>query len=842
MRVKQVGFADGSHGGRMKTQHALISLLALSAHGFLTSSALAFVAPEEDANKSFSGNAAGLHVLHVDQVPAHSIALPILTNAKSLDAEASFTQDAHNGVVRLVQGTNLAETLSFGDGVEAFAAAAQQFIADNHEIFGLNPSEVTLDHQALLFSKSEQFLKFRVQRDGLDVADASLDFRFKFGRLVQVINRGFAEAKSDNSSSRSGLEKAARAALIDADTAFTRELYRVRFDKNQGYHLVRVAEYHAKAHDGSEYMVQVEAGSAKVFELRPLTLHLDGTAKGSIYPRTYRDSSEIIGLPFAKLAYSGGSTTTTVDGRFSGAPNTAKPRLNGFEGAKVKVNPKTGDVVTQEGGQVRDGWQVLWERDSQTPAADDPDQAQAMVYYHTNRIIALAKQYLPNTTWLDRQLTANVNLSSSCNAHWDGTTINLYSAGRGCANTGLIADVTYHEWGHGLDHNTGGIEDGAFSEGFGDIMSMIITYSAELGVGFKTDGSPVRNLEPDKVYPKDRGEVHAEGLIIGSTFWDLYKDLKAAHGEEKAKALAINYAFKMIPAASRYTEVYDALLVIDDDNGNLTDKTPNYCIINKNFAAHGLATSDSGCDLASVDDLSIDDNGGNGNGAIDPGESVNLWVTARNAGASEATNLTGRLTASGPSGVSVTRGDLKFGNVPARQTKRSQNPAVLNVGASVACGANINAAIELNSGGRTVTLARTLTVGRLDGAVSTEEASGLPVAIRDNRTTKSTVAIGGEQWSGGTKVKSARLQVSIEHAYIGDLKAALVAPNGTRKEVWKGAGSGDTANLDIDVSAAFAGVAGLGTWTLEVSDGETNDEGRLLAYSLTLTPARFVCE
>ena len=45
----------------------------------------------------------------------------------------------------------------------------------------------------------------------------------------------------------------------------------------------------------------------------------------------------------------------------------------------------------------------------------------------------------------------------------------FYSGNDRCANTGLIADVIYHEWGHGLDANTGGIHDGAFSEGLGTL-------------------------------------------------------------------------------------------------------------------------------------------------------------------------------------------------------------------------------------------------------------------------------------------------------------------------------------------------------------------------------------
>ena len=53
----------------------------------------------------------------------------------------------------------------------------------------------------------------------------------------------------------------------------------------------------------------------------------------------------------------------------------------------------------------------------------------------------------------------NVNLNQTCNAFYSTTngSINFYRSGGGCRNTGEIAAVFDHEWGHGLDDNdTGG--------------------------------------------------------------------------------------------------------------------------------------------------------------------------------------------------------------------------------------------------------------------------------------------------------------------------------------------------------------------------------------------------
>ena len=58
---------------------------------------------------------------------------------------------------------------------------------------------------------------------------------------------------------------------------------------------------------------------------------------------------------------------------------------------------------------------------------------------------------------LAETVTARVNRATgSCNAGWDGAELWFVPARNGCANSGEIADLIMHEWGHGLDENTGG--------------------------------------------------------------------------------------------------------------------------------------------------------------------------------------------------------------------------------------------------------------------------------------------------------------------------------------------------------------------------------------------------
>lgn len=575
-------------------------LLTIAASGLLAlasvTTAKAFV-PHSNHQHWRAQAAIGIRVIRPNLTEATEPAALLQSSADRRAPQAVISIDSSSGAVRLVAGQDLSSDEAIqGNSYQAFEAAARDYISAHPELFSVGNSDLVLDANALHISREEQFIKLRIRRDGLDVADASIDFRFKFGRLVQIVNRTYSEAASDNRPALSQLDESARAAFSgEAEVAARRQLYRVQ-PADQGYQLVKVTEFDAIDATGERYLVQIENASGAVFEIRPTAFHLNGRSAASVHPRWYKEALEPQALPLINLPYSGGTITTDINGRFADAPASAEPKLQGFVGSKIKVNVRNGKPVNQTGSTVDDEWHVVWQSQPSSSASDDRNVAQAMVYYHGMTVIQHAKAVIPNVRWLDRQLTANTNLSQHCNAHWDGSTINFYTGGSGCANTALIADVIYHEWGHGLDENTGGIEDGAWSEGFGDIVALTETGSNVLGIGFRLNGSPVRDLEPDKIYPRDADtEVHAEGLIIASTFYDLYKELRSSKGDEAARLQLRRYALKAIMTASYYTDVYDALLVIDDDNGNLKDGTPNFCALNRSFAAHGLAKADLQC-------------------------------------------------------------------------------------------------------------------------------------------------------------------------------------------------------------------------------------------------------
>jgi hypothetical protein len=227
-------------------------------------------------------------------------------------------------------------------------------------------------------------------------------------------------------------------------------------------------------------------------------------------------------------------------------------------------------------------------------------------FYEVNRIVAQAKGYRPTNAWLAEQLTANMNINNSCNAFWNGSTINFYREGGGCRNTGEIAAVFDHEWGHGMDNNDNIPEVSFPGEAYADIAAMYRLDTSCVGRGFIIGGNCGGNGDPclecsgvreddwtkrrsgkphdiDWVLEADQDPpggcnyltpspnppvpppipgvnsgpcnfgTHCEGTIVGEAFWDLYRrDLQGYQGSaiDLDGASALELATKLFYTAS----------------------------------------------------------------------------------------------------------------------------------------------------------------------------------------------------------------------------------------------------------------------------------------------------
>ena len=285
----------------------------------------------------------------------------------------------------------------------------------------------------------------------------------------------------------------------------------------------------------------------------------------------------------------GTATTSLVDGAVTWAGTTNATVALTLAGPFVAITNKAGARVTETMSLAPNGT-LTWSK-----ATDEMADAQISAFVHANRAKAFAKANLdPTMGWLDQTLSVVVNESMTCNAYSTGDDIHFFRKGSQCENTGRMADVVDHEFGHSL-HNHAIIDgvgafDGALSEGMGDMFAALITRDHGMGRGFFFSDAPLRDLANTKKWPDDvTGEVHDDGEIIGAAMWHLGEALEAKLGATAGHQKTMEIFYGVLQRSTDIPSTYAEALVADDDDGDLSNGTPNMCEINSAFGRHGLA-------------------------------------------------------------------------------------------------------------------------------------------------------------------------------------------------------------------------------------------------------------
>lgn len=181
---------------------------------------------------------------------------------------------------------------------------------------------------------------------------------------------------------------------------------------------------------------------------------------GLASPNNFTDSAGIFN-------YTSGTVTTTLTGRYVDIVDNC---------GAVSNSSATGDLNL--GGSNN-------QHDCTTGGGSAGNTASARsAFYELNKIAEMARGWLPTNTWLQSRLTTNVNIQNTCNATWGGGQVNFYRSGGGCRNTGEIAGVFDHEWGHGMDDNDAIGSLSNSSEGYADIAAIFRLQTSCVGHGF----------------------------------------------------------------------------------------------------------------------------------------------------------------------------------------------------------------------------------------------------------------------------------------------------------------------------------------------------------------------
>ncbi|MEO1365988.1 MAG: hypothetical protein AAFX50_02340, partial [Acidobacteriota bacterium] len=408
--------------------------------------------------------------------------------------------------------------------------------------------------------------------------------------------------------------------------------------------------------DGETYRIDVDSDDGSIFDLAPL--RLGGEAWGDVH-RVAESPAKPTPLPWLEVANQG-DRITDGHGRYDDAPGTSTAGLNGPRAAvrdfcgPVELSSPDGrldfrgavgtDCVTPGVGGA-----------GNTQAARDVYYHLARGAEDVLLHQPSASEFFPIIAFTnDPGTPCSASWNPGAEALFFGRSNDE------CRNPGEVPGLIAHEWGHALDSGFGGLSTyGAGIEAAADVVALLYTEDGCVARGLRPGipchncsptcsgvrdldrwsaalGTPARPgalADPAEVacrrygcpFSDDPGRIgplgyqaHCESYLASTAIRDLIELQAEVVGEEQAwddvRRLwyrgmpAMGDPYRRVPQAPLCSEALDAvdgcaldswyhvLLAMDDDDGDLTNGTPNACRIWEAFAQHGLACGESkGC-------------------------------------------------------------------------------------------------------------------------------------------------------------------------------------------------------------------------------------------------------
>lgn len=392
------------------------------------------------------------------------------------------------------------------------------------------------------------------------------------------------------------------------------------------------------AHDGQVLAFFPEAQTVGSCSADPKQAH--GTVQGGVRPNRADDPEKSLNLPFARVNVDGKLLPTNINGRYLYPGGVASSALDGelFRAhCDSCSNPAAQPLATgDESGLIDFG---LGGAAGPAPVAGNGTSTSAdrTTFFQVNQARLLLGKW--NNAFFN-EIDTFVNINSSCNAFSSGYMLGFFAKGGNCNNTGEIRDVVQHELGHTWDRTDGnGITSGGMSEWKGDILALFIGGDSCVGESFRLSGgstsacSGVRDIDEKAPGRTDHpltpaqcptcatltrttnncgGGVHCTGEISGQAVWHLLNNLTTgadyvtgvplAAGNPALSSEQARWVLERLliaggppmqtwnPTASGVS-IYDAMMLVDDDDGNLANGTPHAAYINAALSHHEIAES-----------------------------------------------------------------------------------------------------------------------------------------------------------------------------------------------------------------------------------------------------------
>ncbi|MEZ4650020.1 MAG: FlgD immunoglobulin-like domain containing protein [Candidatus Eisenbacteria bacterium] len=593
----------------MKLTHSRVSLLAIAALVSVGTEASAFVSPQ---------NAEGLEI----QLPEFEtrnymdaqVAQGMIQTQQALAGDLGGrwkvrSWNTYAGSPHSVFGSGAAVASPLASALDA-EAAARTVLEANASALRLDPDALTVTDVANGLGKYS--VHFKQTYEGLDVIGGRAHTVFMdSGRLFVMGSDFFQVGELDATPTLSELDAEQIAAAdvpfnpvtdqIQEGTDLVVLPYPVAVDQVE-YHLV----YRLRVETADPiaiWVTHVDAHSGEILWRYNDVHYFSGNTQGDIQQDTYCNGESSDPFAYMEVSVSGqGTTNSDANGNWSiGAGSGSATVTSQFFGPYCNVNRSSGGSDAQFSGTADGGTPFTIDWNDGNSRQDERDVFEGVTDVHE-----FIGSFDPTFAYINQRMTANVGVTGTCNAFWNGT-INFYNAGGGCANTGEIQGVVHHEFGHGVQASILGTQGNeGLGEGNSDILANFITDESVIGRGFNTGNcvTGIRDSDNALQYPEDlTGQVHADGEIMAGVVWDVRKNLEitlgAGPGEFRAAQLW-HFGRTLEHPFNQADQVF-SMFIADDDNGDLSDGTPNYAAICA--AAQKHDTNGNGYDCPTLTDF-----------------------------------------------------------------------------------------------------------------------------------------------------------------------------------------------------------------------------------------------
>ncbi|HXH61246.1 MAG TPA: hypothetical protein VNI20_07790, partial [Fimbriimonadaceae bacterium] len=343
-----------------------------------------------------------------------------------------------------------------------------------------------------------------------------------------------------------------------------------------------------------KFMVFVDSTKGSILEWRNMIYntdvsgHVGAMATPGLLPNETGNPPTLVNLIDVSARISGGSATRTDSiGNFTipNAGTTAVDVISELNGSWVSVINDAGlnEVLTQN---VTPPGPANFTFNS-TPS--EAVQAQVDGFIQTQAIHNFAKAINASYPGIDIQLPCHVNIASTCNAYYDGASINFYASGGGCPNT-AFSTVVYHEYGHFIIDHGHPSPTGDYHEGMADVNAAFMADDACLSRDFFGPGTGCLRSAYNTVSYPCTGEVHFCGNVISGAFWLMKDALDVTMGA--GPSLTYSRFLYLNSILLHPTDINPGItvdvLTLDDNDGDLTNGTPHYDEIAQGFNAKNL--------------------------------------------------------------------------------------------------------------------------------------------------------------------------------------------------------------------------------------------------------------